>query len=78
MAFDVLSIPLISDNNERSFSSGRDMITYRRTRLRSDIIEACQCLRSWYQLKEELFDSEEAVNKDLDTVDGDTVDITVD
>jgi len=28
-------------------------------------------------LKEELFDSEEAVNKDLDTVDGDTVDITV-
>ncbi|KYG42638.1 hypothetical protein M433DRAFT_40555, partial [Acidomyces richmondensis BFW] len=52
MAFDVLSIPLMSDNNERSFSSGRDMITYRRTRLRSDIIEACQCLRSWYQLKE--------------------------
>lgn len=78
MAFDVLSIPLMSDNNERSFSSGRDMITYRRTRLRSDIIEACQCLRSWYQLKEELFDSEEAVNKDLDTVDGDTVDTTVD
>jgi hypothetical protein len=37
----VLSIPLMSDNNERSFSLGRNMITYRRTRLQSDIIEAC-------------------------------------
>lgn len=30
MAMDVFSIPLMSDDNERSFSSGRDMITYRR------------------------------------------------
>jgi hypothetical protein len=47
MAFDVFGVPLMSDNNERSFSSGRDMITYRRTRLVNDVIEACQCLRSW-------------------------------
>ena len=69
MAFDVFSIPLMSDNNERSFSSGRDMITYRRTRLRSDIIEACQCLKSWYGVKEDEFDSEEALEKDMDAED---------
>jgi hypothetical protein len=62
----------MSDNNERSFSSGRDMITYRRTRLRSDIIEACQCLRSWYSTREELFDDEDVIDNDIDTVDSDT------
>ena len=43
----VFSIPLVSDDNERSFSSGRGMITYRRTRLQTDIIEACQSLKIW-------------------------------
>ena len=47
MAFDVFGVPLMSDNNKRSFSSGRDTITYRRTSLANDIIEAWQCLRSW-------------------------------
>jgi hypothetical protein len=69
MAFDVFSIPLMSDNNERSFSSGRDMITYRRTCLKSDIIEACQCLKSWYGSKEVEFDSEEAIEMDMGTRD---------
>lgn len=41
------------------------MITYRRTRLQSDIIEACQCLKSWYQPDEELFDDEEAIETAL-------------
>ena len=41
-------IPLMSDDPERSFSSGRDLITYRRSNLHDDIIEACSCLRSWY------------------------------
>jgi hypothetical protein len=71
MAFNVFSIPLMSDNNERSFSSGRDMVTYRRTRLKGDIIEACQCLKSWYGSKEELFDKEDAIEKDMDAVDDD-------
>jgi hypothetical protein len=48
MAFDYLSVPLMSDNPERSFSAGRDMITYRRSQLGSDIIEACAFLRSVY------------------------------
>lgn len=38
----------MSDDPERSFSSGRDLITYRRSNLHDDIIEACSCLRSWY------------------------------
>jgi hypothetical protein len=48
MAFDCLSVPLMSDNPEKSFSAGRDMITYRRSQLGSDIIEACAFLRSVY------------------------------
>jgi hypothetical protein len=33
-------------------------------------------LRSWYQPGEELFDDEEAVDNDIDAVDGDIVDTT--
>lgn len=33
---------------ERSFSAERDMITYRRSNLLNNIIEAYDCLRSWY------------------------------
>lgn len=46
-ALDTFAIPLMTDDNERSFSSGRDMITYRRSRLLDDIIEHCQCLKGW-------------------------------
>jgi hypothetical protein len=66
MAYDVFLIPLMSDSNERSFSSGRDLITYRRTRLRSDIIEACQCLKSWYGRQEDVFDNENEIEKELE------------
>ncbi|KAK3618247.1 hypothetical protein LTR22_026442 [Elasticomyces elasticus] len=47
-AFDTLALPLQSDDPERSFSAGRDMITYRRSNLLDDIIQAAMCLRSWY------------------------------
>ncbi|KAK0972720.1 hypothetical protein LTR54_017494 [Friedmanniomyces endolithicus] len=40
-AFDMLSIPLMSDDNERSFSFERDTITYWRFCLHSDVIQAC-------------------------------------
>lgn len=66
MAYDVFAIPLMSDDNERSFSSGRDMITYRRTRLRDDIIEACQCLKSWYATPQAVFDDEDTIVEDMD------------
>lgn len=38
----------MSDDCERSFSSGRDLVHYKRSRLFSDVIEACRCLRGWY------------------------------
>jgi hypothetical protein len=70
MAYDVFSIPLMSDENERCFSTGRDMITYRRTSLMSDIIEACQCLKSWYSVDkrpwQEPFDDEDDILKEME------------
>lgn len=38
----------MSDDCERSFSSGRDLVHYKRNPLLSDVIEACACLRYWY------------------------------
>lgn len=38
LAFDTLAIPPMADDNERSFSSARDLITYRRNRLKEDIV----------------------------------------
>ncbi len=39
----------MSDDPERSFSAGRDMITYRCSNLYDEIIQACMCLQSWYR-----------------------------
>ncbi|GAB7336563.1 hypothetical protein MBLNU13_g09833t2 [Cladosporium sp. NU13] len=47
-ALDCLAIPPMSDDCERSFSSGRDLVHYKRSRLLSDVTEACTCLRDWY------------------------------
>lgn len=47
-ALDVLATPVMSDDNERTFSAAKDMITDRRNSLKEDVIEACQCLKSWY------------------------------
>jgi hypothetical protein len=49
----------MSDDNERSFSAARDMISYRRTCLLPDIIEACQCLKTWLTLKPRIHDDED-------------------
>jgi len=48
LAFDALAIPPMADDNERSFSSARDLVTYRRNRLKDDIIGASECLHNWY------------------------------
>ena len=48
-ALDSLAIPSMSDDTERSFSAGRDLITYHRNRLSADIVEATQCLSNWYR-----------------------------
>lgn len=46
-ALDLLAINPMSDDCERLFSSAKLMITDRRTLLKEDIIEACECLRFW-------------------------------
>lgn len=47
MAFDVLSIPAMSAECERVFSSTKLLLTDRRARMKEDIIEASECLRAW-------------------------------
>jgi len=47
MAFDVLSVPPMAAECERTFSSAGCMVTMRRTRLGPGIISACQTIRSW-------------------------------
>ncbi len=63
LALDVLSIPVMSDDNERSFSAAKDMITDRRNRLNKDIIEACQCLKQWLR-RPEIEPIEQAFDQD--------------
>lgn len=46
-SFDASHSP-ISDDHERLFSLGRDLIHYRRSRLIGDGTEACTCLRHRY------------------------------
>jgi hypothetical protein len=49
MAFDILSIPAMSAECERVFSSAKLLLTDRRARMKEDIIEASECLRAWFQ-----------------------------
>jgi len=47
MAFDLLSIPVMSAEVERVFSDTKLTISLQRTRLGADIIEAEECERAW-------------------------------
>ncbi|RPA77915.1 hypothetical protein BJ508DRAFT_201844, partial [Ascobolus immersus RN42] len=47
MAFDCLSAPPMSDEPERVFSSAAMLITNRRNRLDTDVIDQTECLKSW-------------------------------
>jgi hypothetical protein len=59
-ALDILAAPAMSDECERLFSSAKLLLTDRRTRLRMDIVEANECLRSWYgPPKKNAFDDRE-------------------
>ncbi len=49
MALDLLSIPLMSAECERVFSSVKNLITSPRNGLKEDIIEACTLLRHSYK-----------------------------
>jgi len=47
LALGILAIPARSAEVERVFSSTGLLITDRRNRLKEDIIEAVECLKSW-------------------------------
>ena len=49
MAYDLLSIPAMSSECERAFSAGKRLITDHRYGLKKDIIEADQCIKSWFK-----------------------------
>ena len=47
-ALDTLSIPAMSAECERVFSSAKKLITLERNALADDTIEACKCLKVWW------------------------------
>jgi hypothetical protein len=47
MAFDIFSIPAMSSEVERVFSSAKKLITDKRNCLGSDVVEACETQRHW-------------------------------
>jgi len=47
MSVELMSIPAMSDEPERLFSSAKLLISDLRNRLGDDIIEAAECLKSW-------------------------------
>ncbi|KAK4070002.1 hypothetical protein Purlil1_13601 [Purpureocillium lilacinum] len=51
MAVDILSIPAMSAEPERLFSGAKITITDRRNRLGSDVVEALECLKSWFGIR---------------------------
>ena len=57
MALDLLSIPAMAADPERLFSSAKITITDRRNRLGIEVIEAVECLKSWYKVDEFSLDS---------------------
>jgi len=50
MALDIHSIPAMSANVERLFSSYKIVLTDRRNRMKIDGLEAIECLQSWKEL----------------------------
>ena len=47
-AFDVLSIPAMSAECERVFSQTRRLMTVDRNRLSTDMMEALECMKHWW------------------------------
>jgi hypothetical protein len=47
MAYNVFSMPAMSSECERAFSAAKKLINEQRYNLKTDIIEADQCIKSW-------------------------------
>jgi hypothetical protein len=68
IAYDLFAMPGMSSECERAFSSAKRLITDERYSLKSDIIEADQCVKSW--LKNGIVDGHAAFNN-IGDFDGD-------
>jgi hypothetical protein len=73
MALDVLSIPAISAEPERLFSSAKISITDRRNRLGIESIEAIECLKSWFSKGSTIAFADDAIDTRLSDTDGDVL-----
>jgi hypothetical protein len=51
MAFDILSVPAMSDEPERVFSGARRTITWDKAQMEPDTIEMRECLKHWKKSK---------------------------
>jgi hypothetical protein len=47
-AFEVLSIPAMSDHPERIFSGARRTISWERSKLQPEVVEHVECWKNWY------------------------------
>jgi hypothetical protein len=74
MAYDLFAMPAMSSECERAFSDVKRLIAEQRYNLKSDIIEADQCLKSW--LKNGIADGQAIFNTIAAALDGELVDIT--
>jgi hypothetical protein len=52
MAVDILSIPAMSAEPERLFSGAKITLRDRRNRLGSEVVEALECLKSWFGIQD--------------------------
>jgi hypothetical protein len=51
MAFDILSVPAMSDEPERIFSGARRTITWDKAQMEPNTIEMRECLKHWKKSK---------------------------
>jgi hypothetical protein len=73
IAYDLFAMPAISSECERAFSNAKRLIAEQRYNLKSDIIEADQCIKSW--LKNEVADGRATFNS-IAIIDYEIVDTT--
>lgn len=55
MALDLLSIPAMSSEPERVFSSVVNCLSDRRNKMSMEVLEALELLKSWLKLKDFLY-----------------------
>jgi hypothetical protein len=72
MALDLLSIPAMSAEVERLFSSCKITITDRRNRIGIDAVEAIECLKSWLRENNVAWVDEEWIDRWVEEVEAET------